>query len=80
MSFWTTVAAAYVALLCVGIALGRLLATRFRRGGRGRPTPAPVAPPSAPPSFAVEWPPLGSDFDRALLPAAFADTEPVRAA
>ena len=73
MSFWTTVGAAYVVVLGVGLVIGRYLAARFRRGGRGRPVVAPVSPLPPPPSFGLEWPPLGSEFDRALLPAAFPD-------
>jgi hypothetical protein len=80
MSFWTTVGAAYVVVLAVGLLIGRHLAARFRRGGRGGSAVAPVSPVPPTPSFGLECPPLGSDFDRALLPAAFPDVEATAAA
>lgn len=76
--FWTTVAAAYLLLLGLGLALGHYLGSRFpRRGGGHGVGPAPSEPPLPPlPRFGLDWPPLGSDFDRALVPAAFSP-EPV---
>ena len=75
MSFWPAITVAYVMLLGLGVAIGRYLAARGSRGdGRGRRAePVPPTPPG--PTFGVEWPPLGSDFDRAFLPAAFADSD-----
>jgi hypothetical protein len=73
MTFWIGVTVAYVVVASLGLALGRFLADRFPRrdsgGGRSGPQPAP-APKG--PKHALECPPLGSAFDRALLPGAFA--------
>jgi hypothetical protein len=72
VTFWVGVTLAYVVVASLGLALGRYLDDRFPRGGRGgghwRPEPAP-APKG--PSHALDCPPLGSAFDRALLPGAF---------
>jgi hypothetical protein len=69
------VAVAYFALVAVGLSLGRYLGERFRGndngGGRIDPDAAPTPPG---PTFALEVPPLGSAFDRALLPGAFEET------
>lgn len=75
MSFWLNVGLCYLMLLGLGLAAGAYFGSRGRRGGRGDdgPPPAPVEPVG--PTHAVEWLPLGSDFDRAFLPAAFADDE-----
>lgn len=73
MTFWMGVAVAYVALAAVGLSVGRYLGERFRRndnGGGGQFDPSPAPAPIGP-SFALEVPPLGSAFDRALLPGAF---------
>lgn len=74
MTFWVGVAVVYAIVLSLGLALGRYLAERFPRrdqgGGHQDPQPAPV--PSGP-SHAIEVPPLGSAFDRALLPGVFDD-------
>ena len=70
MTFWLNVGLAYLLLLGVGMAVGALWGSRRRRGGGGG-TPDPVAPPPVGPSFTLDCPPLGSDFDRALLPGAF---------
>jgi hypothetical protein len=72
MTFWIGVVVLYVVVISMGLALGRYFADRFRNDGRGghggtdEPTPAPTGP-----SFALDCPPLGSAFDRALLPGAF---------
>jgi hypothetical protein len=72
VTFWVGVAVAYVVLTSLGLAFGGYLAARFPRrdqgGGQGdpQPTPGPRGP-----SHALECPPLGSAFDRALLPGAF---------
>jgi hypothetical protein len=75
------VAVAYVALMAVGLSLGRYLAERFRGndngGGQFDPGSAPM--PSGL-TFALEVPPLGSAFDRALLPGAFEEPAHQRAA
>jgi hypothetical protein len=73
--FWVGVAVAYAVIMSLGLSLGRYLAERFPRGdgGRGRDL-EPVPTPSGP-SFSVGWEPLGSAFDRALLPGAFDDVE-----
>jgi hypothetical protein len=72
MRFWALVGVGYAVLLAVGFALGRLLAARFGGaepdGGVRGPDPAPVDDPT----FGLDWPPLGSAFDRMLLPGAFA--------
>ena len=74
MTFWVGVAVLYVIVVGCGLALGRYLAERFPRrdhgGGLGshQPTPTPYGP-----THAMECPPLGSAFDRALLPGAFED-------
>lgn len=72
MTFWVGVAVAYVVLASLGLAFGHFLAERFPHGdnggGHAGPEPAPVPPG---PSHALECPPLGSAFDRALLPGAF---------
>lgn len=72
MTFWLNVGLGYLMLLCVGTVLGILLGGRRRRGGGGGGV-NPVVPAPFGPSLAVDCPPLGSAFDRALLPAAFAD-------
>jgi hypothetical protein len=75
MTFWLTVGAVYVLLLGVGLAIGRYLAARFPGTGRGWGDddlpPMPTGP-----MFGVDWPELGSAFDRAFMPAAFT-AEPV---
>jgi len=74
VTFWVGVAVAYAIVLSLGLTLGRFLAERFQgrdQGGGGlRPDRAPT--PSGP-SHALDVPPLGSAFDRALLPGAFDD-------
>lgn len=75
MTFWVGVAVAYVVIMSLGLALGRCLADRYPRRDDGRgPDREPVPTPSGP-SFAIDWEPLGSAFDRALLPGAFDDCE-----
>lgn len=74
MTFWLLVAAGYGLLLGLGLGIGRYLARRFPGNGRGRAL-EPLPPTPAGPTFGVEWPPLGSEFDRLLLPGAFTDTE-----
>lgn len=71
MMFWLGVSGAYLSLLGVGLFLGHWLASRGGRGwGRGQQPLAPLAPVG--PSHCAQWQPLGSEFDRAFLPAAFA--------
>ena len=76
MSFWLNVGLAYLLLLGLGLAAGAFFGARGRRGGRGfggAPTPVPVDPSG--PTLAAAWLPLGSAFDRALLPDAFTDDD-----
>lgn len=78
MAFWTGVATVYAVIVAIGIAAGCWLAARFpRRDGRGgRGYDQPAAPrPGDGPSLAAEVPPLGSAFDRLLLPGVF-DEDP----
>jgi len=72
VTFWLNVGLGYLLLLGVGTAVGIYFGSRRRRGGGGG-TSEPVAPDPAGPTLALDCPPLGSAFDRALLPAAFAD-------
>lgn len=76
MTFWLTVSAVYVLLLGVGLAVGRLIGSRFPRNGWGRGENDDLPPVPTGPMFGVDWPELGSAFDRAFMPAAFA-AEPV---
>jgi disulfide bond formation protein DsbB len=72
MTFWLLVGIGYVLLMGLGLWLGHYLSGRFPRRGFGQGEgPMPLAPTG--PTHAVEWLPLGTAFDRALLPAAFAD-------
>ena len=72
MTFWVGVVVIYAIVLSLGLTLGRYLAERFSDGDQGggshepQPAPSPYGP-----THAVEFPPLGSAFDRALLPGAF---------
>jgi hypothetical protein len=76
VTFWVGVAMAYVVIVALGLSFGRYLGDRFRHGnGGGRIDPV-VTPTPTGPTHAVEFPPLGSAFDRALLPGVF--DEPVR--
>lgn len=77
MTFWTGIAVGYVLLIAAGLALGRYLAEHFPdRGSGGLGAPAQPAPEPRGPAHAIDFcPPLGSPFDRALLPGAF-DDEP----
>lgn len=72
MTFWLEIALAYLLLLAVGLTVGRLLSARRDGGPGGTPYGDPGAGPGGP-GLAAAWLPLGSDFDRAFLPAAFAD-------
>jgi hypothetical protein len=75
VTFWVGVAVAYLVIMSVGLSIGRCLAERFPRRDDGRgPERDPVPTPTGP-SFAAEWEPLGSAFDRALLPGAFDEVE-----
>jgi hypothetical protein len=72
VTFWLNVGLCYLALLAVGLGLGIVLGSRRRGGGNGEPEP--VAPEPVGPSLAADCRPLGSSFDRALLPGvSFAD-------
>jgi hypothetical protein len=73
MTFWALVGLGYLLLLPVGVVIGRWVAGRLWGGGGRGPGAAPTPGPVPDPAFALDWAPLGSDFDRALLPAAFAD-------
>lgn len=75
MTFWVGVAVGYVVIVNVGLVLGRLLAHRYPRRGDGGTAPEPTPEPYGP-THALDCPPLGSAFDRALLPGAF-DAEPL---
>lgn len=71
MTFWVGVAVAYVVIVALGLSFGSFLGERFRRdngGGQTEPN-GPSAPVG--PTHALEVPPLGSAFDRALLPGVF---------
>ena len=72
MTFWLGVAVVYAIVLSLGLTLGRYFGDRFpgrdQGGSQQDPTPTPV--PSGP-SHAMQCPPLGSAFDRALLPGVF---------
>lgn len=71
MTFWLNVGLGYLLLLGVGTAIGALIGSRRRRrGGGGGAAPAGPDVPYGP-THAFDCPPLGSAFDRALLPAAF---------
>ena len=74
MTFWLNVGLAYLLLLGVGMAIGALWGSRRRRGGGGGTT-EPLTPVPVGPSHALDCPPLGSPFDRALLPGVFDDEE-----
>jgi hypothetical protein len=77
VTFWMGVAVAYFAVIALGLSLGRYLGERFRRNDDGgRQVDPGSAPKPIGPTHALEFPPLGSAFDRALLPGAF--EEPVR--
>jgi hypothetical protein len=71
VTFWLNVGLGYLLLLAVGTAVGAFLGRRDRRGGGGGGGVEPTVPDPVGPMHAAEWPPLGSDFDRALLPGAF---------
>ena len=72
MALWMGVATTYAVIVVVGLVLGSLLGRRFPRRHGGGGTDAPVPTPYGGPSLALaEIPPLGSEFDRVLLPAAF---------
>jgi hypothetical protein len=76
VTFWVGVAVAYVVIMALGLSLGRYLGDRFRDGNGGGHVDPHVSPTPAGPTHALEFPPLGSAFDRALLPGVF--DEPVR--
>ena len=73
MTFWMSVATTYALIVVTGLVLGSVLGRRFPRRNGGGGTDAPAPYPYDGPSFALEAvPPLGSEFDRELLPGAFA--------
>jgi hypothetical protein len=73
MTFWLHVAVGYVLILGIGLTVGHYLSSKFpgRGHGGGSHRYDPTEPPA--PTFGAEWPELGSEFDRTLLPGAFAD-------
>lgn len=72
MTLWMSVAATYVVIIAVGLALGSLLASRFPRRNGGGGTDVVPPPPYDGPSYGLDdVPPLGSEFDRQFLPEAF---------
>jgi hypothetical protein len=76
MTFWVEVLTTYAVIVAVGLAVGALLASRFP--GRGNGGPGGTGPlPTEGPTFGAEvgFEPLGSDFDRMLLPMAFAESD-----
>jgi hypothetical protein len=68
---WLGLTALYLSLAGVGLLLGHWLADRFRRDGGLGPELLPAPVPTGP-RHGAAWHPLGSAFDRAFLPAAFA--------
>ena len=62
MRLWAGIVAAYVLTLAGGAALGRAVVLHAR-SRRGTSAPDPALP--------AGWLPLGSAFDRALLPGVF---------
>jgi len=72
VTFWLNVGLCYLALLVAGTAIGIRLGGRRHRGGDGG-SASPASPAPLGPTLARECPPLGSAFDRALLPGAFDD-------
>jgi len=72
VTFWLNVGLGYLLLLGVGTAVGIYFGSRRRRGGGGG-TSEPATPEPSGPTLALDCPPLGSAFDRALLPGAFTD-------
>jgi hypothetical protein len=78
MTFWLGVAVAYVLVVALGLSIGRYLAERDP-GRDGGIEPFPSNDPLTPaPTFGLEVPPLGSAFDRALLPGAFDEVSAAR--
>lgn len=72
MTLWMGVATTYAVIVVVGLVLGSVLARRFPRRNGGGGAGAPLPNPYGGPSFALdEVPPLGSEFDRELLPGVF---------
>jgi hypothetical protein len=67
VTFWLNVGLGYLLLLGVGTALGIYFGSRRRRGGGGGRS-EPVSPKPVGPTLALDCPPLGSAFDRNLLP------------
>jgi hypothetical protein len=74
VTFWLNVGLGYLVLLAVGMAIGAYLGSRRHRGGGGGES-EPVAPEPFGPTLALDCPPLGSPFDRALLPGVFDDEQ-----
>jgi hypothetical protein len=75
VTFWVGVAVAYVVIVALGLSLGSYLGERFRRDNGGGQVDPGSAPTPVGPRHSLEVPPLGSAFDRALLPGVF---EPVQ--
>jgi hypothetical protein len=71
VTFWVGVAVGYVVIVALGLSFGRYFAERFRDGNGGGQLDPGAAPTPAGPTHALEFPPLGSAFDRALLPGVF---------
>jgi hypothetical protein len=74
VTFWLNVALAYLVLLAVGTLIGAYFGSRRRRGDSGGWS-EPIVPEPFGPSLTLDCPPLGSAFDRALLPDAFVDEQ-----
>jgi hypothetical protein len=76
VTFWVGVAVAYVVIVALGLSFGRYLGDRFRHGNGGGQADPGAAPTPSGPTHALAFSPLGSAFDRALLPGVF--DEPAR--
>lgn len=78
MTFWLEVGLGYLLLLGVGLGIGTVIGGRPRGGGRDERQPGPLSPEPIGPTLALDCPPLGSAYDRMLLPDAFDELPTVR--